>query len=605
MCGIVGIVHLDNRPVRADHLQHMMQMIKHRGPDDEGCYVDGHVGLGHLRLSIIDLSASGKQPMVSDDGRYHIIYNGEIYNYIEIRKELEGKYPFVTKTDTEVILAAYKEWGERCLEKFNGMWALAIYDGVERSLFLSRDRYGIKPLYYFQSRDLFVFASEMKPLYWLLKKHLAVNQTVLGEYLLYNRTDQTTDTFIGGISRFQHGWSVTVKDGLVAFRQWYDLASKLTRPWASPEEYKTVFTSAVQLRMRSDVPVGICLSGGFDSSGVTSVILNGFGEQGLHTFSAVYGAGKFGDERPYIDLYKPLLQNLHYVHPDEKTLVDDFDAFMDCHFEPVSGLSIYSQYKVLKDASRFVTVLLDGQGADEQLGGYHYFFGSYFKELLLYFKWITLLREVYYYLKEHQSSLALQYLLFYLLPGTMKKNAAMKKVRWIDAGFFQDYAGSSHLHERIYDPDSLMGSLQEHFEYKLEHNLKWNDLNSMYFSLELRVPFLDNRIVEKTLASSSSDIIRKGYTKWIYREAMQGVLPERIRTRQDKVGFANPADEWMKTDLIRDMIEQALVSSTLRDSGYINMEEAMSRYQLHLSGKVDASQDIWKWINLYYFLNRL
>ena len=231
-------------------------------------------------------------------------------------------------------------------------------------------------------------------------------------------------------------------------------------------------------------------------------------------------------------------------------------------------------------------------------------FGSYFKELLLSFKWLDLISEGNAYIKHHRSMLPFKYMSYYMLPSYLKKTGASIKFGSIDKDFYNQHVSGSKLNEMLYNPSTLKESLLEHFEYKLEHNLKWNDLNSMYFSVELREPFLDYRIVEKTLGSANKMLINKGYTKWIYREAMKGILPEVIRLRKDKVGFDNPSDEWLKTPLLKNIAQETLNNKKIIDSQIININNAKKAYQLHLEGKINIARDIWKWISLNYFLNK-
>jgi len=285
MCGICGVVNFDRSPVNPADLRAMMSSMKHRGPDDEGIHVDNNVGFGHVRLSILDLSEAGHQPMFFGDNQYCITYNGEIFNYLELRSELSSKYEFKTNTDTEVVLASYIEWGEKCLDKFNGMWAFAIHDRRNNQIYLSRDRYGIKPLYYYKSKNSLIFASEIRALVKVLKENLTVNERSVYEYLIYNRTDQTESTFYHGISKLKHGHSVTIKDNEFKIIKWYDLKDKNKFQWNSPEEFRNTLSSAVGLRLRSDVPVGTCLSGGLDSSTITSILLKDYDKGDLNTFS--------------------------------------------------------------------------------------------------------------------------------------------------------------------------------------------------------------------------------------------------------------------------------------------------------------------------------
>ena len=245
-----------------------MKSIKHRGPDDEGVILDNYYGLGHVRLSIQDLSIAGHQPMFCNNRRYCIIFNGEIYNFVELKRELEINYRFITKTDTEVILAAYQAWGEDCLNKFNGDWAFVIYDNLKNEFFGARDRFGIKPFYYYIDSERFLFASEIKAIIPLVKER-SPNNKLIYEYLIYNRTDQSHETFFNNIFKLKHGHYFKIdKQGFREF-QWYNLKEKLKPELLSKEQYRTEIISAISLRMRSDVPVGVSLSGGIDSSTVT------------------------------------------------------------------------------------------------------------------------------------------------------------------------------------------------------------------------------------------------------------------------------------------------------------------------------------------------
>ncbi|GAA4400229.1 asparagine synthase (glutamine-hydrolyzing) [Nibrella viscosa] len=607
MCGISGIVNLSEEPVSRPAVEAMMLRQRHRGPNDTGTFVEDNVGLGFVRLSILDLSSAGHQPMRSDDDRYVLIFNGEIYNYLEIRQELQARFTFRTQTDTEVLLNAYRHWGPDCLHRFNGMWAFVIYDRREKTLFAARDRFGVKPFYYYLSNDTFVFASEIPPIFehvQRLQQPLHPDDTVLYNYLLHSRTDLDENTFVRQIKKLKHGHSLTIRRHTVGINRWYRLDEQLESGWESPEAYYDVFESSVKLRLRSDVPVGICLSGGLDSSSVASTLITGLHQTDYYAFSAVYGEGRRGDERSFIRAYEPQLPNLVYVHPTEESLLADFDELMRCHFEPFGGLSIYSQFKVMKDASRYLKVLMDGQGADEQLGGYPYFFGSLFRELLLTGQFSRLLHESRTYYKNHRSWQALAYLGYYMAPKSLKAAASYRKANGINADFHRQQAQLSGIADDLYNPKSLRESLLQHFESKLEHNLKWNDLNSMYFSIELREPFLDYRLVEKTLASPSNLLIRNGTTKWILREAMRNRLPEPIRTRQDKVGFENPADDWMRSPVFQQKAEDALNSPAFVQSGYFDGEACRNRLKLHQQGTIHIARDIWKWIEVAHFLGK-
>jgi asparagine synthase (glutamine-hydrolysing) len=619
MCGICGIINFNGRPVKEEFIHRMMNTQRHRGPDDEGTYFDGNVGLGFLRLSILDLSSAGHQPMFDESGRYSIMHNGEVYNYIEIREELQKKgYVFQSNTDTEVILKSFIEWGEECLNRFNGMWAFCIYDKDNKLVFIARDRYGVKPFYYYFNNNEFIFASEIPPILSVIQSKCSPNPQTIFDYLAFSRTDQTEDTFFGGVKKLQHGHCLTIsldcynfnevnrQNGWIPIhntmylKRWYNLRERVSQvqPFQSIGEFREMFTSAVGIRLRSDVPVGVCLSGGLDSSSIVGVLVNKYARSDLHTFSAVYGSNVYGDESEYIDEFKPMLKNMHYTYPTGDTLYRDMDVFLRAHGEPIPSTSPYAQFKVMELAKENVVVTLDGQGADEQLAGYHYFFGFYFKELFKRFQLLRLGSEVFNYLINQRSLLGLKTFGYFMLPENKRGEIRIKEKGYLKSSFVNNFIRTNQVTRNIYGSDSLMNALLDHFEYKLEHLLKWEDRNSMWFSLEARVPFLDYRLVEKTLTLDPEWIIRKGSTKYILRESMNGILPPKIKKRRDKIGFATPAADWFRSKLFKDYICDILLNSPILNDGIIDRVRAMNIYEKHLRGKIDANKEIWKWINL-------
>ncbi|MCK4595373.1 asparagine synthase (glutamine-hydrolyzing) [candidate division WOR-3 bacterium] len=605
MCGICGIISFVGNEIEPNKIKSMMKVLKHRGPDDEGIFIKGNIGLGHLRLSIIDLSSAGHQPMFDESGRYCIVYNGEVYNYLELKRELSSKYNFFTQTDTEVILYAYKEWGVRCLDHFNGMFSFAIYDILEHTLFLSRDRFGIKPLYYYFGEDSFVFASEIKSILQVVPEENIANDSVIYDYLVYNRTDHYIETFFKNIKRLDHGYYMLIKGNNVSFHQWYNLPERVNNPFNSLEDFRNIFIDSIRLRLRSDVPVGVCLSGGLDSSGITSILTSVIRKADLQTFSAVYRKGESGDESDYIDLYRDSVFKMHKTFPTTQTLYSDISNFVECHGEPVPTTGPYAHYKVMELAKGNVTVLLDGQGGDELLAGYHYFFGCYLRELLLHRRLLKFFIESFSYYQNQHSLFAFQSLLFYLLPNFLKSRAKLKGKNYLGIDFHNKVKKNTRLLETLLNPRSLQEALLNHFEYKLEHLLKWEDRNSMWFSLESRVPFLDYRLVERTLSLPSEKIITNGMTKVILRKAMVGILPEQIRLRQDKVGFLTPESEWLRAPVFRYFILELLHSDSFRKRPYFNYKTCIRLYNLHLQRKINISRDIWKWINLELWLNSI
>jgi asparagine synthase (glutamine-hydrolysing) len=597
MCGISGIINFNDHPVQEMDLRLMMQKMKHRGPDDDGLFIEENVGLGFVRLSILDLSVAGHQPMHSKDNRYVIIFNGEVYNFIEIREELKEDFVFSTGTDTEVVLAAFQKWGKACLDKFNGMFAFVIYDKQSREIFAARDRFGIKPFYFYRDDKKFILASEIKSILPLIDKQ--ANEGIIFDYLLYNRTDHSEQTFFKNINKLPHGSYLTINKSEVKIMRWYDLPDKIkNQKIMSPEEYRGLFNDSIKLRLRADVPIGVSLSGGIDSSAIVSSLIKDFKLTNLNTFSAVYGRNEPSDESEFIDEFRPLVQNMHYTYPDADTFFNDFNTFIDAHNEPVPDIGPYAQFKVMELASKTVTVTLDGQGADEQLGGYHYFFGSYYRELLRDLKFFSFFSENINYIQKHHSLNALKYMIYYMLPNFLQERTNRAIFPSIRTKFINTHNSTKHINQLLYNPKSLNESLCQHFNSKLEHLLRWEDLNAMHFSIESRVPFLDFRLVEATLSTPPYQKIYKGETKYILREALKHILPEKIANRKDKKGFTNPRDKWFKTESFKNYIIELLNSESFKSRQYFDPEIALSQYYLHLEGKIDASKEIWKWINL-------
>lgn len=604
MCGICGnYSYLEEQPDEVS-LRKMMYIMKHRGPDDEGVFLDDHIALGFVRLSIIDLSDAGHQPMISPDGRYVMAFNGEIYNYIELKKDLESKgHCFMSRTDSEVLLHAYLQWGEECLDRLNGMWAFVIYDKKEQRLFGARDRYGIKPLYYFNNYQEFVFGSDINSIVGVRNNHISIDDQSVADYLVFNRTDHSTHTFYKEVSKIPHGAKFIVDKQGLRVSKWYNLQDRVSLVEPSVDRFKELFLDSLRLRMRSDVPVGVCLSGGLDSSSIVASLCEELGVQGLSTFSAVYNKGEIGDESEFINLFNQFPLEMHRVYPTAESLYNDAEQFIEAIAEPIPSTSPYAQYKVMELAKDHVVVTLDGQGADEYLAGYHYFYGYVFKEYLKGVKLLNLTHEMIRYAKLHQSAYGLMTLFFYLLPAGIQARIRKDRCPYISREFGAEYVATNRVTSTLYKADDLRQSLLNHFEYKLEHLLKWEDRNSMNFSLEARVPFLDYRLVEYGLSLQTDMVVKDGYTKYVLREAMKGVLPEKVRMRKDKVGFGTPQDMWFRTEIWKKRIHDTLHDSVL--DSYIDRSRAANLFKRHLSGEINISKEIWKWYNLAIWINRI
>jgi asparagine synthase (glutamine-hydrolysing) len=383
--------------------------------------------------------------------------------------------------------------------------------------------------------------------------------------------------------------------------KWYNLKDRVTRI-TSDYRISDLLESSINLRLRSDVPVGLCLSGGLDSSTIASILIKKFNLTGINTFSAVYSNEYKYDESVYISEYKSMLSNMFFVTPTAQSLFSDKEKFVSAQGEPLPSTSPYAQYKVMQLASGKVKVTLDGQGADEELAGYHYFFGNYYKELLNNFKYIKLFKELLCYFRYHKSTYAFKTFIYFLLSSERQTNLRVSKYGYINSNFNDNYKKNNYISSNLYSSMDLNEALYNHFEYKLEHLLKWEDRNSMFFSIEARLPFLDYRLVEYVLGLPSNQKIRYGQTKYILRKEMKNILPENIRTRQSKIGFDTPEDEWFREPFFVEYISDIISSNTFRSSKYFDVEKVRGIFNKHIKKEINASKEIWKWINLYLWM---
>lgn len=565
MCGIAGIYCAGGLgPDDALLVRTFRDVLAHRGPDDAGEWSDGACALGHRRLAIIDLSRDGRQPFASADGRHHIVFNGEIFNYLELRRELEAEGAvFRTKTDTEVLLAAWLRRGPDCLSSLNGMFAFAVYDSLEKTLFLARDRFGVKPLYYARAGKKLYFASEIKALLAIPGPRPAPDGQSLFEFLVFNRTDIHEETFFSGIRRLPKGCAARADaDGLRIF-SWWDPMDHLDRrldatPDEARREVEELFLSSVALRLRSDVRTGACLSGGLDSSILMGALFDRLGAKpGFPAFTAAY-PGKALDESAYVDA----LNRRHPFHslrvyPDAAAALENLEDFVRANDEPVPNSSFYSQYEVMRLAGQSgVKVLLDGQGGDEIFAGYHYFHGFYQLGLFRQGKMRALGREMASTAARRQDKSAWRTLAFGLAPPVLRARLLRGTVPWLARDFFHDRLGRSRIFTEFFEARDLNHSLALHFRYKLEHLLRCEDRNSMAFSIEARTPYLDYRLVELLLALPGCFKVRGGQTRVLQKEALgRYSLPE-ILARRDKIGFATPQEEWMREPAWASMAEE-------------------------------------------------
>jgi asparagine synthase (glutamine-hydrolysing) len=554
----------------------MNRLASHRGPDDEGYWIwdgqsatgqfvesrladqsdfQGAIALGHCRLAILDLSVAGRQPMASKDRHLWIAFNGEIYNYLELRKELlQLGHTFTTGTDTEVILAAYGQWGTECFARFNGMWGLAIADLRRHVVVLSRDRLGVKPLYVWAKNGSLAFASEIKQLFALPGIQAVANMDAVAEYI-DTGYEAPPATFFEDIHTFPAGcWSeISIEQPQYPTAQsfWYPerLAVTKVRRNEAIERTRSLFEDAVKIRLRSDVPVGVCLSGGLDSSSIFSQvqrIKNGQSDS-TYAFSAAFHDAGF-DERPYIKIVlNQYGGKAFYTFPTAETFLEDFDRFIYHHDEPPGSLSQHAAWCVMRLAREHrVPVLLNGHGGDELFSGY----------------WPA----YYLFLRQHfgRSPLrVVEHLLGALLPGgnpmlvwhmlphfrwyqhrSKRNNRALLQSHWSSTGFTfrENWAQVAQQLEPV------QYRLAEIRHVHLPRLLKWDDRNSMAFSIEGRYPLLDYRLVEWAVTIPPAMNFRRGWNKLLLRQALSDILPSPIQWRS-KVSFYSPQSVWIRTTL--------------------------------------------------------
>lgn len=604
MCGISGIVKYDKESVSKFQLQSMMHTMQHCGSYSEGYYSINNIGLGHIFLD--DKTNLECLPISGATGRYTIVMNGELYNSIELREELQSiGHTLSSATDDEIILNGYTEWGEKVLDKLNGIFALAIYDNEKQTLFLARDRFGVKSLYYCITKEAFIFATEIPAILSVLPNKPSANENVIFDYLVFNRTDQTEQTFFNGIYKLQHGCCITLdcskaytKETLPIVK-WYDLAKRVQGKTVrkDKDEFMRLFTHAIQMRLSNDIPWGVSLSGGIDSSAITATVIKVLNESNVHSFSAVYGKNSRADESNYINYFKDMVPNMHYVYPNAETLLANLDNYVRTQAEPTPTTSPFANYCVMQEAQKYVKITLDGQGADEALSGYEYIPGLYYKTLFTHFKWITLLKELVRYAKLHKSMRHIKYMIFFLLPGHMRTKVRVAQRGYIDPTFVARYQDSV-IADQLYGANTMQEMLIRHFEYKLEHLLKWGERTADAFSMRSHQPFLDKDLVEYSLMLEDGAKIHNGYTKYILRDVMKGIMPETVRTRVDKKGFSVPQDEWFRTPKFQTLVMEILQSNSFAQRGFVIPEEAIKLYKKHIDGTINMSKDIWKWINL-------
>lgn len=658
MCGISAIFKKQSSNAIVHDIANMTTLVRHRGPDDEGyVFFTSHAetivvaggndtpspvfksthkyapkqswqninqltfnaALGHRRLSILDLSSAGHQPMCSDNEQLWITYNGEVYNYLEIRKQLESiGHQFNTETDTEVILKAYQAWGFESFSHLNGMFAFVIFDCKKRTVIAVRDRFGVKPLYYWISPTGSVaFGSEIKQFTGLTDWDPKINGQRVYDFLNWGVLDHTSETCFKDVMQLRGGeylsFSLNDLPNIPKPKKWYTLA--LSKFYGNLQEagkhFKELLESSVRLRLRADVDIGSCLSGGLDSSSIVCVANHFFRDNKIYgrqkTFSACSDVKQF-DERSFIDsVVAATGVDAHYTYPKLENLFNDCQDVIWHQDEPFASTSIYAQWLVFKlSKEKGVKVMLDGQGADEHLAGYHGFFGNRFYDLFCSLRWKTLFDEIQSTKALHNSLSPLSSLLGKFVPGLLVQplrrimGRSATKPDWLNLELLQandclpNFNGTK---KTVVDQ-----SIQQLLHSSLPMLLHWEDRDSMAHSIESRTPFLDYRLVEFTLGLSSDHKISDGWTKRVLRESMKGILPENIRTRIDKLGFVTAEEEWLRRQDPK-RFRQALEHSIERSAGLL-LPSARKLLDDMIDGKRPFSYLPWRMIILGYWIDR-
>jgi asparagine synthase (glutamine-hydrolysing) len=621
LCGISGLANFNYPVSLAGYCQAHLR-LRHRGQDDEGFWVAcgadskayrgddtisefatlphirqidaANLVLGHRRLSIIDLSRGGHQPMSDSLGRYIMVYNGEIYNYIELRHDLEqAGQQFISQSDSEVLLAAFAQWGADCFNRFNGMWSLAIYDVRQQRLVLSRDRFGIKPLYYALVDKTLYFGSEAKFLIPFLPQ-LRMNQARAIEYLVHNLVDHHPETMFEGIHQLMPAhYAVWDRSGLTEQAYWRlpDRQHPLGLKEAA-EQLTDLLTSSVALRLRSDVPVGSLLSGGLDSTTIVCIVRQLLDQQNanneFHFFSAVFQEEAFSERRYIEDTVAQTGMSIHWIYPDPEKLLETLPQLLYHQEFPFRSLSVYSQWEVMRHVHQTpIVVLLDGQGSDEIFAGYtaHYY---------------ALIAE---YVRRLQPAQALHYArvllaqrdlapfqILAVVTNELIKASPLRALKRFHVPYLTcPYRPSEGW---VRQKDIFRNALVHDLTFSaLPEYLRYEDRNSMAFTLESRLPFMDYRLVEWAMSLPPELKIEGAISKRVLRTIARPLIPAAVAERTDKMGFVSPQQDWQR-DVLQPALDAAFAQDLQMMFSFLDGKQVKEIYRQYRTGQIDN----WAWI---------
>lgn len=617
MCGLVALFS-PSEPIHASVFDVMRDRLIHRGPDSGATWVADtkRVGLAHRRLSILDTSHASDQPMVSADGRLHIVFNGEIYNYVELRGELQKEgVVFRTPGDTEVLLAAYERWGEEAISKLNGMFAFAIWDQRRREMFVARDRFGEKPLFVGRAEaGVVILASEMKAILAHPQMRASASEAALARYGAGRWYEDDALTFFENIERFEPAHAAVFRENGTVARKWrywtpdYEAVDRGISRRDAVERFAELLDRSVSMRLRSDVPLGSSLSGGLDSSAIVGLLARHRERTSFtqNTFSAVFEDDPTISEEQQVDeVVRFTGVTSHKVMPNAESLMKESASLHWHQEEPFLSASIYLQWCVARLAkSANTTVLLDGQGADELLGGYQFWYKSRQLDLLEQNRLPTAMWETYQFNRRLKRT-ARGY-----VDSQRRFNAKVAYTMaelWRMKGNAQ-YVAPAQYSEGVVSPapgNRIRRLLGESLQYNvLPMLLRYADRNAMAFSREGRFPFLDYDLVDFCQRMPDDILLKDGWQKWPLRKSTSGIMPEQIRWRADKVGYAAPLDIWLRNGL-KQWAQERAFSSRLNDVPGYDRAALEQLWNAHQTGLANNSWAIWQWISLSEWMDLL
>ena len=608
MCGIVAILDARGQPVLAPELERVLATVRHRGPDGMGTWgeVEG-VGLGHVRLAVIDLSRDSDQPFVSNDGTLVLTYNGEIFNYVELRAELSGLgHTFRTRSDTEVLLAAYEEWGHDVCSHLNGMWAFAIYDVRKRELFCSRDRFGIKPLYHASVGERLLLASEVKALLAAEPTLAQLEPSAVSKLMRASLSGHVPEHFCRGVRRFPAAHNMVAKLGREpVFTRYWDYPDRIDHGVsfeAACEQFRALLVDAVRLRMRSDVPVGTTLSSGMDSSSLVC-LLRTFYDGEHQAFTARFEDSE-DDESVAAGRLARDLGMSHFGIPTSVDFLPTLERVVHHMDGPTECPATLPLWNIMRAMRERIVVCLEGQGADELLAGYYQTVApSAVVDAVRAGRW-------------RQAGIALRGALVprddgrrggiragleFARAAVPSAHRAYRRMRGDEAVYAGVLAGGPDTQpEREDAPDcgeALSNQLRRSHERGLATLLHYGDAISMAHSIESRLPFLDHRLVEFVFSLPGEYKLRDGRGKALLREAVRGDVPDAILRDRPKLGFVVPIRDWFRSQPDATMLP-VLLSRQCRERGLFNPKALERALRRHISGQVDLSNQIFRWLTL-------